>query len=327
LSTSSSTSVVVVAGPTASGKTALLDRLFGSRAAREAYGLPEAEIVSADSMQAYRGMDIGTAKPDAALLSRLPHHLIDILDPHEQYTAGDFARLADEACSRIRAAGKLPIVSGGTGFYIRNFIFGVPTAPPADPALRARVAEDLKTRGEGALRAELAAIDPESAERIHVNDVYRLTRAVEIVRATGRPLGEFASPRQPRKDLNFIVFGLELDRSRLYARIDERVDAMFKAGLVEEVAALAVRGYRRDDPGMRAIGYREFFDPETGGSPEGRACNTALLAAAIKQNTKHYAKRQLTFFRALPGIQWIEPDADAFAAVLGRIVQDGSFAL
>jgi tRNA dimethylallyltransferase len=327
LSTSSSTSVVVLAGPTASGKTALLDRLFGSRAAREAYALPEAEIVSADSMQAYRGMDIGTAKPDAALRSRLPHHLIDILDPDEQYTAGDFVRLADEACSRIRAAGKLPIVSGGTGFYIRNFIFGLPSAPPADPALRARVAEDLRKRGESALRAELAAVDPESAARIHVNDLYRLTRAVEIVRATGRPMRGFAAPKRPRGGADFIVFGLEVDRACLCDRIDERVDAMFKAGLAEEVASLVARGYRRETPGMRAIGYREFFDPETGGSPEGAARDIAAVAAAVKRDTRHYAKRQMTFFKALPGIQWIEFDAADLAAKLRDIVLRGGFAL
>jgi tRNA dimethylallyltransferase len=328
LSTGSSTSVVVVlVGPTASGKTALLDELFGSYASRKSRGLPEAEVVSADSMQAYRGMDIGTAKPDAGLRSRLPHRLIDILDPREQYTAGDFVRLADEACAAIAAAGKLPIVSGGTGFYARNFICGLPAAPAADPALRARVASDLASRGEAELRAELERADPASASRIHRNDLYRLTRAVEIVRATGRPLADFAAGTSPREGRRFLVVGVERGRAELAARIDARVDEMIGAGLSDEVASLASSGLGPGDPGMKAIGYREFFDPESGGGPGGAAAELGAVAAAIKADTRSYAKRQMTFSRALPGIRWIAPDADALAFLLEDIVRSGGFAL
>jgi tRNA dimethylallyltransferase len=278
-------------------------------------------------MQAYRGMDIGTAKPDRELRSRLPHRLIDILDPREQYTAGDFVRLADAACAEIAAAGRLPVVSGGTGFYARNFICGLPSAPAADPSVRARVAADLEAQGEAALRAELSAADPESAARIHRNDLYRLTRAVEVVRATGRPMADFAAPSAARAGYGFLVVGVARDRAELAARIDGRVDAMMAAGLEAEVAALASTGCGPGDPGMQAIGYREFFDPESGGGPGGAAADLGAVAAAIKRDTRRYAKRQMTFFKALPGIRWIGPSADELARLLRDIVPVGGPAI
>jgi tRNA dimethylallyltransferase len=312
----------VAVGPTASGKTALLDALFGDSAAREAQGLPEAEVMSADSMQAYRGMDIGTAKPDAELLSRLPHRLIDIRDPRQQYTVGDFVHLADEACRAIAAAGKLPIVSGGTGFYARNFICGLPGAPAADASIRAEVARDLEALGPGALRRELAAADPESAERIHANDMYRLTRALEIVRATGRPMAEFAAPTAPRSDFRFAVIGIERPREELTARIGARVDAMMASGLAGEVAALIRSGLGPEDPGMQAIGYREFLDASSGGGPRAEEWDLGRIAEAIKSDTRRYAKRQMTFFRSLPGIVWLPPDAHSLARALASIVHE-----
>lgn len=314
-----------MAGPTASGKTALLDALFGSRGAREFRGLPEAELVSADSMQVYRGMDVGTAKPDAVLLSRLPHRLIDIRDIGEQYTAGDFVRLADSACAEIARAGRLPIVAGGTGFYLRNFICGLPDAPAADPALRELIARELAESGAEALRAELAAADPGSAARIHPNDLYRLTRALEIVRGTGRPMADFAAGVVPRPGFRFAAFCLERPREELYARIDERVDAMMAAGLPEEVAALRRAGHGAGEPGMQAIGYREFFELSPEGPMTGRGL--ADIAAKIKLDTRRYAKRQMTFFRGLPGIERIGPGSDreleeALGSRLRSIVQE-----
>jgi tRNA dimethylallyltransferase len=305
---------IVLVGPTAAGKTALLDAVFGTAERRASYGLPEAEIVSADSMQAYRLMDIGTAKPDRALRSRLPHSLIDIRNIDEQYTAGDFVRLADEACSRIAAAGKLPVVCGGTGFYARNFICGMPTAPAAEASLRAAVAADLASKGAALLRAELAAVDPEAAARIHANDFYRLTRALEITRATGRPTADFAAGKGPRPGRVFAVFCLEAPREELYARIGGRVDAMMAMGLPDEIEAIRRSGYGEDAPGMQAIGYREFFDPLSGGSPSGEAVDLRAIAEAIKRNTRRYAKRQMTFFRGLPGVEAIGDDPAAFAA-------------
>jgi len=265
-------------------------------------------------MQAYRGMDIGTAKPDAATLRLLPHRLIDIRDPSEQYTAGDFVRLADEACAAICAAGRFPVVCGGTGFYLRNFLCGLPAAPAADPETRAAVAADLRRLGPAALRAELAAGDPDSAARIHANDLYRLTRAVEILRAAGRPLADFAAPTQARAAWDFLVLGIERPREELNARIDARVDAMLAAGLAGEVARLAAAGYGPGDPGMKAIGYREFFAREFFARDAGEA--TASLRDSIALDTRRYAKRQMTYFRALPGMRWIEPRAEALEAEL-----------
>jgi tRNA dimethylallyltransferase len=311
-----SSAVLVLVGPTASGKTALLDDLFGTRSSRDAYGLPEAEVVSADSMQAYRGLDIGTAKPDPALLSRLPHALIDIRDIGEQYTVGDFVRLADESCSAISARGRLPIVSGGTGFYVRNFLCGLPGAPAADQLVREGVARDLAERGVGKLREELEAADPESAGRIHPNDLYRLTRALEITRSTGKPLADFAPSGAPRAGRAFLTIGIAVPPEELAARIGARVDAMMAAGLADEVAALRAAGHVASEPGMRAIGYREFFEEEASARPPG----PGEIAERIKLDTRRYAKRQMTFLRGLPGIEWMASDPKELARRLAAIV-------
>lgn len=266
-------------------------------------------------MQAYRGMDIGTAKPDGQQRERLPHHLIDIRNPDEQYTAGDFVRLSDALCERFAGQGILPVVSGGTGFYIRNFVCGPASAPAADPALRAEVAQDLEKRGVQTLREELAATDPVSAARIHPNDSYRLTRAVEILRATGRAPSCFAPESSPRDRYQFLILGVARDKEALKARIAARVDAMFAAGLEAEVQALRNAGYGPGDPGLKAIGYREFFELE--GAPREQ------VAAAISLHTVQYAKRQLTFMRALPGMRWIEPSVDALAAEIEKFFGSG----
>jgi tRNA dimethylallyltransferase len=282
-----------------------------------------AELVSADSMQAYRGMDIGTAKAGPELLSRLPHHLLDIREPDEQYSAGDFARLALVACAEIRARGGIPVVCGGTGFYVRNFICGVPTAPAADPEMRKAVAFDLERLGIGRLREELEASDPASAGRIHGNDIYRLTRALEIIRATGKPLAEFAAGENARNDEEFLVLGIETPREELVRRIDLRVDAMFDSGLVEEFRRLSDRGYKAADPGMKAIGYREFFDPEKGSILDLHERKTLdRVRELVKLDTRRYAKRQMTFFRVLPGIVWISSDGDDLARLVRGFLAD-----
>lgn len=299
-------------GPTASGKTELLSHIFAKGApdffyqlhGRCAAAYDHAEIISADSMQAYRGMDIGTAKPDAGLQALLPHHLIDIKDPDQQYTAGEFVQLADNLIQAMQ--GKvLPIISGGTGFYIKNFMLGVPPAPPSNPALRLQVQADLRQFGIRALREELLQADPESHARIAYNDIYRLTRALEIIRASKKPLSAFALPDTPRSGYRFLVLGVERPREELRERISKRVEAMFAAGLAEEVAQLKAAGYGADCPGMQAIGYREFFELDGQGND--------AIQAAITLHTRHYAKRQMTFLKSLPDIQWITPDASLLA--------------
>jgi len=317
---SSPIKAVIVTGPTASGKTELLDDLFGrgafsffaslNSAARGKIVLPSsAEVLSADSMQAYKGLDIGTAKPSRGILSRLPHHLIDFKKPNEQYTAGEFVRLADALCAALGSRNVLPVISGGTGFYIRNFLCGPASAPPSAPGLREKVSKDLAEFGVERLRRELESADPVSAGRIGERDIYRLTRAIEILRTSGLPPSSFAPPEKARGAYDFLVVGVERPRGELKELIGARVDAMFAAGLPEEVATLAAAGYDSASPGLKAIGYREFFEMK--GAP------LSVIAEAIKLHTRQYAKRQMTFLRALPGIVWIKPDSSVLAGLVG----------
>ncbi|MDR3193566.1 MAG: tRNA (adenosine(37)-N6)-dimethylallyltransferase MiaA, partial [Treponema sp.] len=264
--------VLVLFGPTASGKTGILSRLFAPEGGSRK-GSIRAEVVSADSMQVYRGMDIGTAKPSPEERARIPHHLIDIRDPDERFNAGDFVHLADRCCVQIAARGALPVVSGGTGFYLKNFILGLPEAPPSDPGIRAALKEELRFRGAAALMEELVRTDPESAGRIHVNDTYRLLRALEVFRLTGRPLSSYTAPglgsakgesgrdEAPGRGgrYRFLVIGLEWNRTELYRRLGVRSAEYFGSRLPAELSRLRREGYRPGDPGLRAIGYREFF--------------------------------------------------------------------
>jgi tRNA dimethylallyltransferase len=264
-------------------------------------------------MQVYRGMDIGTAKPDGDLRKRLPHHLIDIRNPDEQFNAGDFVRLADEACEAIAGRSALPVVLGGTGFYLHNFIFGLPDAPPTEPVVRKQLKEELNRKGPEALLEELARSDPVSAGRIHVNDRYRLLRALEVFRSSGLPLSSFVQEKTKRPCYRFVIAGLRQPREELYRQINERCDAMFRRGLAEETAALFRRGYTPDDPGLRAIGYREFFVERQ--SSEKNAAAWALsedlegVKALVARNSRRYAKRQETFFASLPEVIWLDGDA------------------
>jgi tRNA dimethylallyltransferase len=315
--------VLILFGPTASGKTGVLLRLFGSGDP----GLPPVEIVSADSMQVYRGMDIGTAKPSAKEQAALPHHLIDICDPGEQFNAGDFVRLADAACAAIVRRGKLPVISGGTGFYLKSFIQGLPKAPPADPEIRIQLKQELREKGAAALMEELARLDPVSAGRIHLRDEYRLLRALEVPRLSGRPLSSFAAlePKAPdsRPHYRFLVIGLSRPREELYRRIDLRCAAMFRQGLPAEVQRLYKAGYTPQDPGIKAIGYREFFvedwaKAEAADRGQGPALKKYRLSqdlagveTLVARNSRRYAKRQITFFASIPQTRWITASGDA----------------
>ncbi len=295
--------VVILFGPTGVGKTDLVARLFEGKG----------EIISVDSMQVYRGMDIGTAKPPRELRARIPHHLIDIKNPDEQYSVGEFVRAADSLVTDILSRGKLPILSGGTAFYFKHFLFGLPTAPAADPVIRSSLREELAAYGLTDLYEKLLRIDPEAGERIHAGDTYRILRALEIHRMTGKPPSSFLgpTPAAPRAGCRFFTAGLDRNRAELYARIDSRVDRMFNDGLAAEVAGLAEAGYGERAPGMQAIGYREFFIAARAG------CATLRdIRDMIKRNSRRYAKRQLTFFRSLP----------AYTGII-RMTQNSSWAI
>jgi tRNA dimethylallyltransferase len=268
-------------------------------------------------MQVYRGMDIGTAKPSAEERRQIPHHLIDIRNPDEQFNVGEFVRLAGEACLDIARRGKLPVISGGTGFYLKNFILGLPEAPPSDPEVRANLKRELREQGAGVLMNELALSDPLSAGRIHINDQYRLLRALEVLRLSGRPLSSFqtAGGGFPGR---FLIIGLSRPREELYRCINERCAAMFRRGLPAEVRRLHEAGYTPRDPGLRAIGYREFFVEEPPGGVYRLSEDIAGVQALVAQNSRRYAKRQAAFFAAIPGVQWIQGGPDE-GEMAGRI--------
>lgn len=287
---------IAVVGPTASGKSALallLAERFGG------------EIVSCDSMQIYRGMDIGTAKPTPEERRRVPHHMIDILDPDEPYSAADYGDEAARVATEILSRGKLPVFCGGTGLYLTAALTGRHgEAPPSDPALRAELSERGKTEeGRAKLYEELAAVDPISAAATHKNNLRRVVRALEIYRLTGKPKSVFDEESRncpPRFDC--LTLGLDFpERGALYRRIDRRVDEMAAAGLYDEAKTLWEKGYLA--PGTtagQAIGYRQFLPCFTGDlTPE-------EAAEDIKLATRRYAKRQLTWFRAQEGIVWLD---------------------
>jgi tRNA dimethylallyltransferase len=300
--------VFILFGPTASGKTALLEQLFTG-----AEAFCPAEVISADCAQVYRGLDIGTAKPPPALRAALPHHLIDICGMEEQFNAGDFVRRAVQAAQAIQDAGKLAVISGGTGFYLNNFIYGLPAAPPSSAEARDALKAELRERGADALYAELAQCDRESAARIHANDHYRLLRALEVFRVSGKPLSSFqsfsVSPRGARK--NTLIVTLEWPREELNRRITRRAEEMFQAGLAAEARALFERGLCPDLPAGRSIGYREFFAEGDGGWRflEDEAGVKALIA----ERSRRYAKRQICYAARLPDAVTVRLDAGAKA--------------
>lgn len=286
-------------GPTGVGKTALLNKLF----------VDLAEVVSADALQVYRGLDIGTAKPDADVLSRIPHHLIDILEYTEPFNVGEFRRMADLCVSDILSRGKIPIVSGGTAYYLRGWLMGVPNTPQSDPTVREALERKWCDAGNDALREALKQVDPISAERIGIRDRYRMLRAMEVFEQTGRPLSDFPVPDVPRDDYEVLLLGLKRDRADLNRRIEERVDEMFRKGLAQEVAALRADGARLEHPGMKAIGYREWFPTDGVSNP-----SEEDVRELIVRNTRRYAKRQMTFFASLPDVRWFDVDADIIDA-------------
>jgi tRNA dimethylallyltransferase len=297
--------VVLLVGATAVGKSALLEALVPPLRAWRA------EVINADSRQVYRGLDTGTAKPSPRLRRLLPHHLIDVVDPEVQFTAGDFVRAAERLIAEIHRRNGSPVIAGGAAFYLWSFLHGLSSAPPADPRLRGKLQQRVRREGAAALHRELALHDPATAARLPVGDVNRIVRALEVHQLTGRPLSAFRPPDGARRDYGLLTLGLQRERPELYARIDRRVEEMFASGLAAEVAALRARGFHADTPGMRSIGYAEFFRE---GSPEARR-------ALIQRNSRRFAKRQLTFFRRFPNVLWFSAtDVDGVVAALQRLL-------
>jgi tRNA dimethylallyltransferase len=297
---------VLLLGATAVGKSALLEQLAPHLAAYRA------EVINADSRQVYRHLDIGTAKPSLRLRRSLPHHLIDVVDPDAQFTAGDFVRAAERLVHQIRGRGGTPVVAGGAAFYLWSFLHGLSSAPPADTELRRELQERARKEGAAALHRELALHDPATAARLPVGDTNRIVRALEVQRLSGRPLSAFPTPEAARRDYAVLTLGLQRERVELYARIDRRVEQMFAAGLAAEVAALRARGCHAGTPGMRSIGYAEFF----------RDATPVARRDLVQRNTRRFAKRQLTFFRRFPDVRWFPAtDAAGVAEALRRFLE------
>ena len=297
---------IALMGPTASGKTAL--------ALDWAQAL-DTHVISVDSALVYRGLDIGAAKPDAATRARVPHRLVDVRDPHETYSAADFAADALAAMHELSAAGRIPLLAGGTMLYFHALLRGLAAMPAADAVLRARLQAELDERGAAALHAELARHDPEAAARIHANDPQRLLRALEVFRLSGRPISDWHRAAQARP-FPFRVLRLVLapaDRAVLHARIAERFDAMLRAGFLDEVRRLRNDPRLHPDlPSMRAVGYRQawrFLD--------GEATPAEFRAQAIAA-TRQLAKRQLTWLRGELDARWLDPQADRDELELAR---------
>jgi len=287
--------VLVIFAPTASGKTALTRELFSPQGS---HFILNAEIISADSQAVYKGMDIGTAKPEAELCRELPHHLIDILTPDQQFNVSDFVDAADNACCEIFERGKLPVICGGTGFYIRNFLYGLAKTPVSDEKLRNELKERIQIEGNEALYEELKKIDPESAAKIHPNDAYRICRALEVFYLSGKTRTEFKIEPELRSQYDFLFLVLEPPREVLYERIKCRVDQMLEAGLEQEVKRLVEQGYTKDSPGLKAIGYSEWFG-EDGKLLTSEAREKIIYD--IKHHSCKYAKKQYTYIRGIPG--------------------------
>lgn len=285
--------LVILTGPTAVGKTAL------SIALAKAIG---GEIISADSMQVYRHMDIGSAKITSEEMAGVPHHLIDVLEPAQEFNVVVFQKLAKQAAGEIYSRGHIPILVGGTGFYIQALLYDIDfTENDEDTALRQSLEEQARREGPEALYERLRTVDPESCESIHAHNIKRVIRAIEFYEKTGKKISEHnREQRQNASPYHFAYFVLTDSRDRIYQRINERVDLMMAHGLVEEVRALRESGCHRDMVSMQGLGYKEILSALEG------EISMEEAVYLIKRDTRHFAKRQLTWFRREKEVTWID---------------------
>jgi tRNA dimethylallyltransferase len=282
--------LVVITGPTATGKTDV-----SLLVAEEFAG----EIVSADSMQVYRYMDIGTAKPTAAEMKRVRHHMIDVVDPWQEFSVAEYQRLAKYCIEDIQNRGKLPVVVGGTGLYINSLIYNLDFADTvSDKKFRGYLTRLSEERGKEYLYEMLRRVDPDTAQRLHINDTRRVIRALEIYHCSGRPMSARRDNGKADPPYDLVMFGLRMDRERLYRRIEERVDKMIEKGLVEEVKGLLKMGCTKDMVSMQGLGYKEII-----GYLEERLTFSEAIGI-LKRDTRRFAKRQFTWFRRDDRINW-----------------------
>jgi len=286
--------ILTILGPTASGKTKvsleIADKING-------------EIISADSRQVYRYMDIGTAKPTPEERSRIPHHLLDVVDPDEYFSAADYSNKSLRAIKEVLSRGKEPIVVGGSGLYLRALFKGFFKGPGRDEKLRQQLKEKADKFGAELLYRELKEKDPEAAEKIGPHNLARIIRALEVFELTGEKISYLQKKGEyPSKEFEFIKIGLELDREKLYQRIDQRVEYMICSGLIDEVKSLKIKGYDNLLVPMRTFGYQEILQYLEA------KISLEEAKSKIKQNTRHYAKRQLTWFKKEENISWLNAE-------------------
>lgn len=301
--------LVVLTGPTAVGKTAVSVEF--AKAVR-------GEIISADSMQVYRGMDIGSAKIKREEMNGIPHHLLDILEPEETFNVMLFQRLAKQKIEEIYSRGHIPILTGGTGFYIQSVLYDIAFTEETDNSVRNRLEREAAERGPGYLHEKLGKVDPVIAENIHANNVKRVIRALEFYELNGYPISQHnETERRKNSPYLFRYYVLDEPREALYQRIEKRVDLMLEEGLVAEVEALRARGCTRELVSMQGLGYKEILDYLAG------ICSLEEAVDMIKKETRHFAKRQLTWFRREKEVTWVEKgDFEDMQGLLDFLVGD-----
>lgn len=298
--------LLVLIGPTAVGKTKMsieLAKEFGC------------EIISGDSMQVYRGMDIGTAKISQEEMEGIPHHLIDIHEPDHPYSVAEFQEQSQRLIKEIHDRGKLPFIVGGTGLYVESVCYGYQFSESgADEAFREEQFRFANEYGAEALHLKLVNVDPETAERLHPNDLRRVVRALEIFHLTGIPLSAQLAPQTKQSAYDLCLVGLTMDRQMLYNRIEERIDLMLNQGLVDEVAALMDKGFAPGLVSMQGLGYKEIVSYLSG------ECSYEEAVVLLKRDTRRFAKRQLSWFRHMKDIEWVDvTDSGNFSANYQKI--------
>ena len=284
---------VVLFGPTAVGKTALTEELFSK-------GF---EIINADSVQVYRYLDIASAKPEKELMEKIPHHLVDIRFPWEQYNSGDFCKDAERLIKEINERGNIPLITGGTAYYFKQLLYGPSSTPESNPKTREEIQRTIDDIGLDKAYEMLMSLDMEAAKKIDKNDRYRISRALEVIKDTGRPLSSFPVSDTLREDIDFVIIGLKREKKELEDRIRKRVDIMFDSGAVREMKALLSMGADPSWPGMQGIGYREWFYAMESGE-----VNISIIKDMIIRSSIKYAKRQMTFFSSFSDTLWFSPN-------------------